>query len=90
MQSEGAEGFLHAAYQEAGDVAATEDAPSHCRSTESVWEVVKCKVKELKVAYMLPIKRQEMLLLQKMLPAIAGVDAGLLEENIDGISHLGR
>ena len=58
--------------------------------TESVWEVVKCKVKELKVSYMLPIKRQEMLLLQKMLPAIAGVDAGLLEENIDGISHLGR
>jgi len=60
--------------------------------TKSVWEVVKTKVTGLKVANMLPIKRHEMLLLQNLLPAIAAVDAGLLDmnrENIDGISYLG-
>jgi len=60
--------------------------------TESVWDVVKSKVTELKMAYMLPIKRQEMFLLKNLLPAIARVDAGLLDmhrENIDGISSLG-
>jgi len=60
--------------------------------TQSVWEVVKNKVHKLKVSSMLPIKRQEMLLLQNLLPAIAVEDPTLLDmsrTNIDGISYLG-
>merc|ERR1719427_54010 len=60
--------------------------------TRSVWEVVKNKVHKLKVSSMLPIKRQEMLLLQNLLPAIAVEDPTLLDmnrSNIDGISYLG-
>merc|ERR1719431_278871 len=60
--------------------------------TQSVWEVVKNKVHKLKVSSMLPIKRQEMLLLQNLLPAIAVEDPTLLDmsrSNIDGISYLG-
>merc|ERR1719427_1705758 len=60
--------------------------------TQSVWEVVKNKVHRLKVSSMLPVKRQEMLLLQNLLPAIAVEDPTLLDmnrSNIDGISYLG-
>merc|ERR1719370_1523034 len=60
--------------------------------TQSVWEVVKNKVHKLKVSSMLPIKRQEMLLLQNLLPAIAVEDPTLIDmsrSNIDGISYLG-
>jgi len=60
--------------------------------TQSVWEVVKNKVHKLKVSSMLPIKRQEMLLLKNLLPAIAVEDPTLLDmnrSNIDGISYLG-
>jgi len=60
--------------------------------TQSVWDVVKNKVHKLKVSSMLPIKRQEMLLLQNLLPAIAVEDPTLLDmsrSNIDGISYLG-
>merc|ERR1711970_866299 len=60
--------------------------------TQSVWEVVKIKVHKLKVSSMLPIKRQEMLRLQNLLPAIAVEDPTLLDmsrSNIDGISYLG-
>jgi len=60
--------------------------------TQSVWEVVKNKVHKLKVSSMLPIKRQEMLLLKNLLPSIAVEDPTLLDmsrTNIDGISYLG-
>jgi len=59
---------------------------------QSVWEVVKTKVPKLKMASMLPIKRQEMILLKNLLPAVATVDPSLLDlsrSNIDGISYLG-
>jgi len=60
--------------------------------TESVWKVVKSKVTKLKVASMLPVKRQEMFLLQNLLSAIAATDSALLDmnrKNLDGISFLG-
>merc|ERR1711942_146775 len=60
--------------------------------TQSVWEVVKNKVHKLKVSGLLPIKRQEMLLLRNLLPSIAVEDPTLLDmsrTNIDGISYLG-
>jgi len=59
---------------------------------QSVWEVVKTKVPKLKMASMLPIKRQEMILLKNLLPAVATIDPSLLDmrsSNIDGISYLG-
>jgi len=59
---------------------------------KSIWEVVKMKVHRLKESSMLPIKRQEMLLLKNLLPAIAVEDPTLLDmnrSNIDGISYLG-
>merc|ERR1719233_2251217 len=59
---------------------------------KSIWEVVKIKVHKLKESSMLPIKRQEMLLLKNLLPAIAVEDPTLLDmsrSNIDGISYLG-
>jgi len=59
---------------------------------QSLWEVVKIKVNKLKESSMRPIKRQEMLLLKNLLPAIALEDPTLLDmsrSNIDGISYLG-
>eukprot|EP00092_Neocalanus_flemingeri_P002648 GFUD01002836.1.p1 GENE.GFUD01002836.1~~GFUD01002836.1.p1 ORF type:complete len:1672 (-),score=322.02 GFUD01002836.1:132-4439(-) len=61
--------------------------------TKSIWKAVKEKVDSLQDSTMLPIKRDEMLQLGTLLPAIAAYDSELLDmgrKNIDGISLLGR
>ena len=60
---------------------------------DSVWKALKSKVDLFSAPELRPIKREMMLQLQNLLPAVVRADEDLIdvsEDNIDGLSLIGR